>query len=127
MAGIPNAAVTEMLSTAGGTLLEIDDSLIGALQADYPWYGAYTIPAGTYPGQDTDVQTSAIKITIFTDARVDDDVIYELTKSFWENFDVLKETQAPLKNVVKAETTKDLAGLPIHDGAARYYREIGLL
>ncbi|MCK9548169.1 MAG: TAXI family TRAP transporter solute-binding subunit [Sphaerochaeta sp.] len=127
MAGIPNAAVTEMLSTAGGKLLEIDDSLINALQRDFPWYGAYTIPAGTYPGQDTDVQTSAIKITIFTDARVDDEVIYQLTKTFWENFDELKKTQAPLANVVKVETTKDLAGLPIHDGAARYYKEIGLL
>jgi len=127
MAGIPNAAVTEMLSTAGGKLLEIDDTLIAALQKDFPWYGAYTIPAGTYPTQDKDVQTSAIKITIFTDARVDDEVIYQLTKTFWENFDELKKTQAPLANVVKAETTKDLAGLPIHDGAARYYKEIGLL
>ncbi len=127
MAGIPNAAVTEMLSTAGGKLLEIDRALIEKLQADYPWYGPYTIPAGTYPGQDEDVLTSAIKITIFTDARVDDDVIYDLTKTFWENFDELKKTQAPLLNVIKDQTTQDLAGLPIHDGAARYYREIGLL
>jgi TRAP transporter TAXI family solute receptor len=127
MAGIPNAAVTEMLSTAGGKLLEIDMSLINELQKDFPWYGAYTIPAGTYPGQDEDVLTSAIKITIFTDARVDDDIIYDLTKTFWENFEELKLTQAPLNNVDPKETTKDLAGLPIHDGAARYYKEIGLL
>lgn len=127
MAGIPNAAVTEMLSTAGGKLLNLDESLIGKLQEKYPWYGAYTIPAGTYPGQDSDVLTSAIKLTICTDARVDDDVIYELTKSFWENFEELKATQAPLKKVNPKDAVKDLAGLPIHEGAARYYREIGLL
>lgn len=127
MAGIPNAAVTEMLSTAGGKLVDIDQSLINALQKDYPWYGPYTIPAGTYPNQDKDVTTSAIKITIFTDARVDDDVIYDLTKTFWENLDQLKETQAPLRDLTIEETVKDLAGLPIHDGAARYYKEVGVL
>ena len=127
MAGIPNAAVTEMLSTAGGKLLSLEEDLINELQSEYPWYGPYTIPAGTYPGQDNDVLTSAIKITICTDARVDDDVIYELTKSFWENFEDLKTTQAPLKKVDPSEAVKDLAGLPIHEGAARYYREIGLL
>ena len=127
MAGTPNAAVTEMLSTADGKLLSLDMDLIKALQKDYPWYGAYTIPAGTYPGQDSDVLTSAIKITICTDARVDDDVIYDLTKTFWENFEELKATQAPLRNVNPLEAVKDLAGLPIHEGAARYYREIGLL
>ena len=73
-------------------------SLINELQK-ISWYGAYTIPAGTYPGQDKDVLTSAIKITIFTDARVDDDIIYDLTKTFWENFEELKLTQAPLNNV----------------------------
>ncbi|MBI9095664.1 MAG: TAXI family TRAP transporter solute-binding subunit [Sphaerochaeta sp.] len=127
MAGIPNAAVTEMLSTAGGKLLNIDAGLISKLQEKYPWYGAYTIPAGTYPNQDSDVLTSAIKITICTDARVDDDVIYDLTKTFWENFEELKTTQAPLKKVNPKDAVKDLAGLPIHEGAARYYREIGLL
>ena len=127
MAGIPNAAVTEMLSTAGGKLVNLDESLIDTLKAEYPWYGAYTIPAGTYPGQDNDVLTSAIKITVCTDARVDDDVIYDLTKTFWENFEELQETQAPLKKVKLEEAVTDLAGLPIHEGAARYYREIGLL
>lgn len=127
MAGIPNAAVTEMLSTAGGKLLDLNESLIEKLQSEYPWYGAYTIPAGTYPGQSDDVLTSAIKITVCTDARVDDDVIYDLTKTFWENFEELKATQAPLQKVKLEEAVKDLAGLPIHEGAARYYREIGLL
>lgn len=127
MAGVPNAAVTEILSTAGGKLLNIEPTLIEALKQDYPWYGAYTIPAMTYPNQNEDVTTSAIKITVCTDARVDDEVIYQLTKTFWENIDELKATQAPLRETFLEETVKDLAGLPIHDGAARYYREVGVL
>lgn len=127
MAGIPNAAVTEMLSTAGGKLVSFEPELIDSLNARLPWYGPYTIPANTYPGQNEDILTSAIKITICTDARVSDDVIYELTKAFWENIDELKATQAPLKYTTLEETVLDLAGLPIHDGAARYYKERGLL
>lgn len=127
MAGVPTAAVTEITSTAGGKLVPIDESLIEQLQETYPWYAKYTIPAGTYSGQDEDVMTSAIKITICTSADVPDDVIYDLTKTFWENIDSLSESQNILKSCSVEEAVTDLAGLPIHDGAARYYKEVGVL
>ncbi len=92
MAGIQNATVIEMLSTAGGKLLNIDGDLIAKLQGKYPCYGVYTIPVGTYPGQDSDILTSSIKLTVCTDAHVDDDVIYDMAKAFWENFEELQAT-----------------------------------
>lgn len=127
MAGTPTSAVTEITSTAGGVLVPMEESLIEKLQAEYPWYAKYTIPAGTYEGQDEDVLTSAIKITICTDARVDDDVVYDLTKTFWENIDKLSETSGVLKKASLEEAATDLAGLPIHAGAERYYKEVGVL
>ena len=87
----------------------------------------YTIPAGTYSGQDQDVLTSAIKITLCTSADVPEDVIYDLTKTFWENIDTLSQSQSILKSCSVEEAVTDLAGLPIHDGAAKYYKEIGVL
>jgi len=127
MAGTPTAAVTEITSTAGGMLIPMEAELIEKLQKDYPWYAKYTIPAGTYDGQTEDVLTSAIKITICTDARVSDEVIYEMTKTFWENIDTLAETSNVLKNVSVEDAVTDLAGLPIHAGAEKYYKEIGIL
>ena len=127
MAGIPTAAVTEITSTAGGKLVPMDEALIEKLQETYPWYAKFTIPAGTYSGQDEDVLTSAIKITICTSADVPDDVVYDLTKTFWENVDTLAESQSVLKSCSVEEAVTDLAGLPIHDGAAKYYKEIGVL
>ena len=127
MAGTPTAAVTEITSTAGGMLIPMEAELIEKLQKEYPWYAKYTIPAGTYDGQTEDVLTSAIKITICTDARVSDEVIYEMTKTFWENIDTLAETSNVLKNVSVEDAVTDLAGLPIHAGAEKYYREIGIL
>ena len=52
MAGVPTAAVTEITATAGGKLVPMDEALIEKLQETYPWYAKYTIPAGTYSGQD---------------------------------------------------------------------------
>lgn len=127
MAGIPTAAVTEITSTAGGKLVPIDEALIEKLQETYPWYAKFVIPAGTYSGQNEDVTTSAIKITICTSANVPDDVIYDLTKTLWENIDTLSESQNILKSCSVEDAVTDLAGLPIHDGAARYYKEIGVL
>ncbi|MFI3313510.1 MAG: TAXI family TRAP transporter solute-binding subunit [Eubacteriales bacterium] len=127
MAGVPTAAVTEVTATAGGKVISIDEELIEALQALYPWYAKYTIPAGTYEGQDEDVLTSAVKITICTDASVDDDAVYEMTKVLWENIETLKATNPALEGLTVADAVTDLAGVPIHDGAAKYYREVGVL
>ncbi|WP_317855796.1 TAXI family TRAP transporter solute-binding subunit [Chakrabartyella piscis] len=127
MAGTPTAAVTEVTATAGGKVIGIDESLIEQLQETYPWYAKYTIPAGTYEGQDEDVLTSAIKITICTDASVDDDAAYEMTKVFWENIETLAATSPSLQGLTVADAVTDLAGVPLHDGAARYYQEVGVI
>lgn len=127
MAGLGNAAVTEMLSTCGGRLLPVDDATIAALQAEYPWYARFTIPAGTYEGQDADVQTTAIKLVLFCSADLADDTAYALVKTFWENIDTLSESYAALKGLTVADAVTDLAGVPLHDGAAKYYREAGVL
>ena len=108
MAGAPNAGVTQILT-------------------DYPWYASYTIPAGTYANQDEDVPTSAVKLTLFLTPDVDEETAYQMTKVFWENWDSLTENFAALRAADPAKACEDLAGVPLHNGAARYYREIGLI
>lgn len=127
MAGLPTAAVTEITTTAGGRLVPIDEDVITKLQEKYPWYARFTIPAGTYEGQDEDVETTAIKMAVFTSAEISDDVVYDLTKAFWENIDTLKSTNSALKTMEIEDAIEDLAGLPLHDGAIRYYKEVGIL
>lgn len=127
MAGLPTAAVTEMCATAGGKLVSIDADTIRKVQAEYPWYVEYTIPAGTYAGQTEPVRTTAVKLLLLADASLSDDVVYSLTKTFWENLDELTQAHAVIKTVTPGQAVTDLAGLPLHPGAERYYKEAGLL
>lgn len=126
MSGAPASAVTQAC-TSGCKLVDISDDIIASLQADYPWYAPFTIPAGTYPGQDADVQTSAIKMVMFCRGDLDEEAVYQLTKTFWENIDSLGEAQSNLKGLTPEEAVKDIADLPLHAGAERYYKEIGVL
>ena len=126
MSGIPAAAVSQALSS-GCRLLDIDEKTIANLKAEYPWYVTYTIPAGSYPNQKEAITTTAIKMVLFCSAKLDDETVYMLTKTLWENMAELGESQASLRNLTAEDAVRDIAGLPIHNGAQRYYKEIGVL
>ena len=126
MSGAPASAVTQAL-TGGAHLVEIDDNLIKELKAKYPWYTSYTIKAGTYPNQDKDVKTSAIKMVMFCRGDLPEDVVYQLTKTLWEHMDELGQSQKNLKGLTAENAVKDIADIPLHPGAAKYYKEIGVL
>lgn len=127
MAGAPTSAVTEMLKTTDTKLLEIPKNLVDEMKIDYPWYSNYTLKAGTYEELTEDMNTSAIKMVMFTSSDMDDDLIYELTKIFWENIEELKKTHNFLKEVTIEGAVTDIADLPLHEGALRYYKEIGII
>ena len=126
MSGAPASAVTQA-TTAGCTLVNIGDDIIAELQKQYPWYAPFTIPAGTYPNQDQDVQTSAIKMVMFCRGDLSEQAVYDLTRTFWENIDALGEAQGNLKGLTPEQAVVDIANLPLHPGAERYYKEINVL
>ncbi len=126
MAGVPTAAVTEMTATADARLIGMDEGLIAKLKAEYPWYAEFVIPAGTYDNQPEPVRTTAIKMLLITDAAMPDDVAYDLTKAFWENLEELRQAHAVMKSVNIGMAVTDLAGVPLHPGAEKYYHEQNL-
>ena len=126
MSGAPASAVSQAL-TSKCHLIDIDDKVISELQSKYPWYVKYTIPAGTYPNQEKDIKTSAIKMVMFCRGDLPEEVVYQMTKSFWEHIDELGASQKNLKGLKPADAVKDIAGIPLHKGAEKYYKEIGVL
>ncbi|MDO5724842.1 MAG: TAXI family TRAP transporter solute-binding subunit [Tissierellia bacterium] len=126
MAGIPNSAVEQLLMTTDSKLISIEDDIFEKLKAEYPFYIRYEIPANTYEKQSETIYTTAIKMVMFTDKNLDESIVYEMTKVFWENLDELSKTNKMLKDLDINTTLKDLADIPIHDGAMKYYKEMGL-
>lgn len=89
-------------------------------------YQAGTIPAKTYEGQNDDVSTAAIQNFLVTHEGVSADTVYKMTKSMFDNLDLMVSAHAAAKAIKKENAIKGMP-LPLHPGAEKYYREAGLL
>lgn len=87
-------------------------------------FAPITIPAGTYPGQEEDIVTVGLPMTLFSTTDVSADVIHAITKGTAENMDRLHQVSASYEEVVPEELMEN-TGIELHEGAQRYYREQG--
>ncbi|MGI9509459.1 MAG: TAXI family TRAP transporter solute-binding subunit [Geminicoccaceae bacterium] len=124
----PAPHVQNVLAQSGGRhmLLEFTDEQIATADGGLGLWTPYVIPAATYPGQDRDIQTVAKSNLLVVREDVDDEVVYQVTKAMFENLDFLRNIHDAMY-----ETSLDRAlvgiPMPLHPGALRYYREVGLL
>lgn len=89
-------------------------------------YQPATIPAHTYEGQDQDVPAVAIQNFLVTREGVSDDIVYKMVKAVFENHDALVAAHTAAKAITRENAVKSLP-VPLHPGAARYFKEIGVL
>ncbi len=89
-------------------------------------YQPATIPAGTYGGQDVDVPTAAIPNYLITHAGVSDELAYQMAKQLYEHLDTLKSAHNAAKAIQRENATKGMP-IPLHPGAERYYKEVGVI
>ncbi len=125
-AGVPNSALQELAFTAGLILIPVDGAAADAICAKYGYYTQTTIPAGTYKGTDTDTAALAIKATLAVNAKLDEATVYEMTKALFENLTELGNAHAKGKEVSKEAAVTGVS-VPFHPGAAKYFKEIGLM
>ena len=122
--GTPTTAITELATTNGVNLISIDEDLQEQILKNCSYYKAYTIPAGTYPGQDTDIQTVAVEATLVISASVDEETAYNLTAAIFDHVaDITLENSKGAE--LKLETATDITTVPYHAGAAKYFAEKG--
>ncbi|OOG50434.1 TAXI family TRAP transporter solute-binding subunit [Polaromonas sp. C04] len=91
-----------------------------------PAYQAGVVPANTYEGQAASVPTAFVQNFLVTHEGVPTDTVYKMTKAMFENLDHLVAAHAAAKAIHK-ETALVGMPLPLHPGAEKYYREIGLI
>ena len=85
-----------------------------------------TIPAGTYAGIDEDIPTAAVGNMLITHEGVDEETAYQMTKLMFDNLDRMRSAHGAAEGITP-ETALDGLPIPLHPGAERYYREIGLM
>lgn len=126
-AGPPVGAVARAFATLKEdlTILSFTDEQIARANAGGSLWSAHDIPAGTYPGQNETVRSIAQPNFLATRSDVSVDAVYEITKALYENLGFLRGIH---KATTAMSLEKAIAGLPVplHAGAARYYREVGL-
>ena len=123
-AGAPTVAITDLSTTTGIVLVEIDNEHLAKLQKDYGFYAAYTVPAGTYNGIDKDAQTVAVKATFIVSNDLSEDTVYNLTKAVYENIDDYSHDKAKEMNLEYAVSS---ISVPFHPGAEKYFKEVGAI
>ncbi len=123
-AGVPTAAVQDIAATRDLKIVPIPEVVATRLREQYPYYTPVVIPPNSYRGQAEPVPTVAVVAMLVTRADLAEDLVYELTKTLWENVAVLHQAHARGRDV-RLETARAGMPIPLHAGALRYYRERG--
>jgi TRAP transporter TAXI family solute receptor len=124
LVGHPSALTQESLSTCDAHLVNATGDAIDKLVADNSFYRTATIPAGMY-NNESDVSTFGVGATFVTRADVPDEVVYVVVKAVFDNFDNFKKLHPAFGNLKPEEMISDSLSAPLHDGAAKYYKERG--
>ena len=126
-AGYPVPAIADVAMTTPIRLLPIPREVADRLTHKFHFFGLDVIPAGSYPGLDHETATVSTTALWVTRAEIDDDLVYAVTKSLWSQATQrLLEATHPVGSRIRLATALDGLTIPLHPGAARYYREIGL-
>ena len=124
--GVPGSAVIDLAMTGNINFVELKGEYRDKMIENHPYYVPYTIPGGTYNGFDEDIETAACVITFVADESVDEEIVYQMTKAIWENLDEVQQIAASLAWMDKDNPCAGI-GVPLHPGAERYYKEVGVM
>jgi TRAP transporter TAXI family solute receptor len=125
--GHPAGSIQEATTACDSVLVDVSGPEIDKLVADNPYYRVATIPGGMYRGNPEDVKTFGVGATFVTSTKTDEDVIYNVVKAVFDNFDEFKKLHPAFAILKKEEMIKDGLSAPLHDGAVKYYKEAGLM
>lgn len=123
--GHPNGALKEAAASCDIKLVPVTGEAIDKLVADNPYYAKATIPGGLYKGADEPTETFGVYATLVTSSDVDADKVYAVVKAVFDNFDRFKRLHPAFENLKQEEMIKNAISAPLHEGAARYYKEKG--
>lgn len=125
--GHPAAAIEEATTTCDVKLVNVVGEPIDKLIADNPYYSVVVVPGGTYAGNADDVTTFGVGATLVTSTAVSEEAAYIVGKAVMENLDDFRGLHPAFANLKAEEMVKDGLSAPLHPGAEKAYKELGLI
>ena len=123
--GHPSANIQDPTTTCGAKLVSLTGPAIDKLVKENAYFAKATIPGGMYSGNPNPTDTYGVLATLVTSAKVPDDVVYNLVKATFDNFEEFKKLHPAFANLDPAKMVKDGLSAPLHPGAAKFYKEKG--
>ena len=123
--GHPNGSIKEATTSCEANVVSITGPAVEQLVAENPYYSTATIPGGMYEGTPDDTTTYGVRATFVSSTNSSEEVIYQIVKAVFDNFDRFKRLHPAFENLTEEEMITAGLSAPLHDGAAKYYKERG--
>lgn len=123
--GHPSAAIQDPTTTCGAKLVSLTGPAIDSLLKQFPYYSVATIPGGMYSNNPNPTTTYGVLATVVTSSKQPDDVVYNLVKATFDNFDEFKKLHPAFANLDPKDMVKAGLSAPLHPGAIKFYKEKG--
>jgi uncharacterized protein len=123
--GHPSANIQDPTTTCGAQLASITGPEVDKLVQERPYYAKAKIPGGLYPNNPQGAETYGVLATMVASAKTPPEVVYQVVRAVFENFDEFRKLHPALANLQPENMVKDGLSAPLHEGAAKYYKERG--
>ncbi|WP_158738755.1 TAXI family TRAP transporter solute-binding subunit [Alteribacillus sp. YIM 98480] len=120
------APFLDLSSSRDVSLVQIEEDVLDQYLEKFPYEQKDTVPGGTYEGIEEDIETIRFSHSIIAQKELDEDLVYDMTKTIYENTDELEKVHSMFENVDKETFNVDELAIPLHPGALRYYEEEGV-
>lgn len=121
--GHPAANIQDATSTCNAIIIPVEGPAVDGLLAKFPFYAKTTIPGGMYKNHAKEIPTYGPRATLVTSTEVDADIVYNLVRAVFENFEEFKKLHPAFAHLDPTQMIRDGLAVPLHDGAVRYYKE----
>jgi len=123
----PNPAIAKALKVCDARIVEVAGERIDSLIAANSFFASMEVPAGIYKGVDNPVATFGVTLTAVSSEDIDEDQVYAIVKTVFDNLDKFKRLHPVLGALEPGRMVTDGLTAPLHPGAIRYFREQGMM
>ena len=122
----PSSAVMDLANSRDVVMVPVDDETMKGMREMNPAYNKLMIKAGTYPGQTEDVPAIGYFTHVIVACDLPEDLVYTMVKTMAENIPDMAAVSKSMANLTPQVMATEM-GVPLHPGAAKYYKEVGAM